>query len=251
MDRHRRNVWAMHNTEDHTRETAARSLWFRYGFAVVAVALAMAARVALAQLVGDRIRFSILFFAVLLTVQYAGRGPALLATLLGALAVDFLFMKPRGAFLFSGPAQYVDLTIYVAVCVGIAIFIEAAKTRATASVERLKRAQQALAHSEERIRLTVRFSGIAIWSWDVIENTVSADENACVLFGLPPGQYPATIEAFLALVYPDDRERVQCEYAAAVEKGTVYMAEFRIKRPGGELRTLSARGHALAATAAK
>src|SRR5665213_1311840 len=84
-----------------------------------------------------------------------GPGPALLATLLGALAVDYLFMNPRGTFLFSGLAQYVDVIICVGVCVGIAIFIEAAKKRAAASVERLKRAQQALAHSEERIRLTV------------------------------------------------------------------------------------------------
>jgi PAS domain S-box-containing protein len=232
------------HTEDQARETGARPLWFRYGCAVVAVAVAMAIRLMLAPLVGDRIRFSILFFAVILTVQYVGLGPALFATLLGALAVDYLFMNPRGTFLFSGPAQYVDVIIYAGVCVGIAIFIEAAKKRAAASVERLKRAQQALAHSEERIRLTVRFSGIAIWNWDVIENTVSADENACVLFGLPPGQYPSTIEAFMAHVYPDDRERVQFEYAAAVEKGTVYTAEFRIKRPGGEVRTLSVRGHA-------
>jgi PAS domain S-box-containing protein len=98
------------------------------------------------------------------------------------------------------------------------------------------------AQAEERLRLTLRSSGVAVWSWDIARNVVEADENCSVQFGLPIGEFPKTVEGFAATVHPDDRERVQREVAASVEHGAEYNTEFRIVRPDCAVRSLSTRG---------
>jgi PAS domain S-box-containing protein len=105
-----------------------------------------------------------------------------------------------------------------------------------------KRALEALARSEERLSLTLHSSGIGAWSWDNAPNIVEADENCSVLFGLPVGQFPQTVEGLAALVHPDDRNRVQQELAASVEDGAEYNTEFRVVPPEGAVRAVAARG---------
>jgi PAS domain S-box-containing protein len=103
-------------------------------------------------------------------------------------------------------------------------------------------AREALAQSEERLRLTLHSSGIAVWTWNIVTNIIEADENCSVQFGFPIGQFPKTVEGFAACVHPDDRERVQQEVAASIEHGTEYNTEFRIVQPSGAVRNLCARG---------
>jgi len=99
-------------------------------------------------------------------------------------------------------------------------------------------AQTELAQSEERLRLTLRSSGMAVWDWEIPSNVITADENCAVLFGLPIGQFPKTVEGFAALVHPDDRERVQQAVVASIEHGAKYHTEFRVLWPGGTVRNL-------------
>ena len=98
------------------------------------------------------------------------------------------------------------------------------------------------AQSEERLLLTLRSSGVAVWSWDIAANSVEADENCSVQFGFPIGQFPKTVEGFAACMHPDDRERVLQEAAASIEHGAEYKTEFRIVRPEGAVRNLVTSG---------
>jgi PAS domain S-box-containing protein len=103
-------------------------------------------------------------------------------------------------------------------------------------------AQEHLAQTEERSLLTLRASGIAVWSWNIGPNTVDFDENCSVQFGLPIGQFPKTVEEFAALVHPDDRMRVRQEVGNSVEHGAEYITEFRVVRPDGAVRSLATHG---------
>src|SRR5580658_7640127 len=108
-------------------------------------------------------------------------------------------------------------------------------------IRKLKLAREALAQSEERLRLTLHASGFAVWSWDITANIITADENCSILFGLPPGQFPQTVEGFAALIHPDDRERVQREITASLESAAEYTSDFRVVGSDGVVRCLAAR----------
>src|ERR1700685_4415957 len=94
---------------------------FRYGCAVVSVALATCVRILLDPVLGHQSPFPTLLFAVLLTAWYGGVRPALAAVILGVLFADYFLIAPLGSFGFKGAAQYVDLAFYVGVGVGIAV----------------------------------------------------------------------------------------------------------------------------------
>jgi NO-binding membrane sensor protein with MHYT domain len=102
--------------------------------------------------------------------------------------------------------------------------------------------REALAQTEERLRLTLKSTGIAVWTWNVAANSIEADENCSVLFGLPIGEFPKTVEGFSAMVHPDDRARVQDEVAAALEQRLDYNTEVRVIRPDCTVGFMAARG---------
>jgi diguanylate cyclase (GGDEF)-like protein/PAS domain S-box-containing protein len=114
--------------------------------------------------------------------------------------------------------------------------------RSLESRRRAERIDDLLAQSQERLTMMLRASGIGVWSWEIVADVVEADENCSVLFGLPLGQFPETAEGFAALLYPDDRGRVQQSVIATVERGAPYNTEFRVVWPDGTVRTLTVRG---------
>ena len=113
----------------------ARSTLLRYGGAALAVLLATAARLALDPILGDLFPFATLFLAVLVVAGYAGRGPALLATGLGAAASARFLLPPRDGLAVQGFENQAGLVLYLAVGAGIALLggaMRAARRRAEA-----------------------------------------------------------------------------------------------------------------------
>jgi PAS domain S-box-containing protein len=98
------------------------------------------------------------------------------------------------------------------------------------------------ARTEQHLHLALQSSGIGVWTWNIAANIVEADQNCSILFGLPIGQFPPTIEGFWALVHTADRERVQQEVAASMEHGAEYKTEFQVVWPEGAVRSVFARG---------
>src|SRR5579863_2323080 len=219
-----------------------RSFILRYGCAVISIGLATWIRALLDPALGDLSPFPTLLFAVLLTAWYGGVWPALVAVILGVFLADYFLIPPRGSFGFKGAAQYIDLAVYLGVGGGISVLGGMMHGATVAAVRKLQQTRDALATTEERSLLTLRASGIAVWSWQIAPNIIEADENSSVLFGLPVGQFPRKVEEFAEFEHPDDRERVQQEIAAAVEHGAEYSTEFRIVWPNGTIHSVTARG---------
>jgi PAS domain S-box-containing protein len=234
----------MNNLENPPLESTelSQAVVLRYGCALASIALATWVRLLLDPWLGQGSVLSILLFAVLLTAWYAGFRPAMTAAILGFFFADYFLLPPRGSFMVKYAHDWIELLFYLAVSSGIALLGGGMQARVQGYIRKLLQAQQALARTEERLRLTLHSSGISVWSWDIAPNTVQADEKCSALFGLPTGQFPPTVEGFAALVHPDDRERVQGEVAAAVEHGAEYNTEYRIVWPEGGVRYLAARG---------
>ena len=96
--------------------------------------------------------------------------------------------------------------------------------------------------SEDRLNLALKSSGVGTWSWNIVENSVFWDEYLHPLFGLKPGTFGGTFEAFATLVAPEERERVQREVTLAIEQNTEYDTEYRVVWPDASFHVLAARG---------
>jgi len=170
----------------------------------------------------------------------------------GMAAVTFIPMTATGTLAHAVKISSLDSVVigtFTMTILGLTILASRLDRRFSAQAFELRHltedavvARENLSHTQERLALTLRSAGIAVWSWQITPNIVEADENCSVQFGLPIGQFPKTVEGFAACVHPEDRERVQQEVAAAVQHGAEYKTEFRIVWPEGTVRILATRG---------
>jgi two-component system sensor histidine kinase UhpB len=115
-----------------------------------------------------------------------------------------------------------------------------------------KEAEEALQRSEARLRRGLEAARMGTWEWDLASGVVDWTDEAHTLFGLMPGQFPGTFEAFCQLVEPEDRDRVQREIAHALQTpGKNYSSELRVRWPNGTLHWLEGRGDVLRDDAGK
>ena len=96
----------------------------------------------------------------------------------------------------------------------------------------LKDAEAALRAGEARLRLAQEVAGVGTWEWDPEQDSFVWSPEHYALFGLSPAAgEPDSLEAFLAMVHPEDRAAVRVAAHDALASGE-YLAEFRILRPG-------------------
>jgi len=94
--------------------------------------------------------------------------------------------------------------------------------------------------SHEHLRLAVEAACVALWSWNVDDNTFNMDRRGFQLWGLP--QAPSIeFEELSANIHPADRDRVRAAFIATRSVEGSYEIDFRIV-VGDEIRWISARG---------
>ncbi|HSC60601.1 MAG TPA: PAS domain S-box protein, partial [Rhizomicrobium sp.] len=104
--------------------------------------------------------------------------------------------------------------------------------------------QEALARSEEQLRLATENAEIGMWDMDVVNNRNFSHPRVKMMFGIPPDEDPSS-EDFFALVHKDDVARVEAAYASAFdpEKRATYEVEYRATgRDDGIERWIHAKG---------
>jgi PAS domain S-box-containing protein len=104
------------------------------------------------------------------------------------------------------------------------------------------RASEALSRMNERFQLATHSAGMGIWDWDVVADTLVWDERTKEIYGAPSDLTP-NMAYLLRIVHPDDVERARAEFVAALSgKEQQLRTTFRINRPSGEERVISASG---------
>jgi len=96
--------------------------------------------------------------------------------------------------------------------------------------------------AETRLQLALSAGRMGTWSYDLRTGQQVWDEQQYTLFGVPPGT-EVTRELFMSLVLPADYPSVQFT-SADLRPGHFHDTEFRIRRPDGETRWLTARSFA-------
>lgn len=110
----------------------------------------------------------------------------------------------------------------------------------------LKQAQEDLQEKTERLLVALNASHTGTFRWNLRTNELTWDDALDHLFGLPSGQTARSLEQFLRMVHPDDRDSVlrACERCRATALD--FDAEFRVILPDGTIRWLYDRGKTIA-----
>jgi PAS domain S-box-containing protein len=106
-----------------------------------------------------------------------------------------------------------------------------------------KRSAEALASSENRLRLALIAAGMATCEWNLRDHTISWGGNHHQLFGFAPLQTRNTYHALKALVLEDDLAAFDDAIQRASSKGGEFAVEFRVRWPDGSLHWLQLQGH--------
>jgi len=101
----------------------------------------------------------------------------------------------------------------------------------------------ALRESETHLRLSQAGGGIGTWESDLINNRQKWSENCARLLGVPVPENP-TWEDFLAIVHPEDRQRVIDATTMHIERGTTYDVEYRAIASNGSVHWMRSKGQA-------
>ncbi|HEX6899669.1 MAG TPA: ATP-binding protein [Thermoanaerobaculia bacterium] len=100
--------------------------------------------------------------------------------------------------------------------------------------------------SEERLRLALDAGRMGTWEWDLLTGGLSWSAGMERLFGLAPGTFEGTLDAFQRHLHPGDREPVVRYLAEAAEGEREPHVEYRVLRPDGQLRWIESWAHLLA-----
>jgi PAS domain S-box-containing protein len=119
------------------------------------------------------------------------------------------------------------------------IAFSAAKLRAEA---RRKQVENRLRMSESRLTLAQSAAHLGVWDRDLHTNVLTISGEYSRLCGLTPDHPSFTYEEWLALIHPDDRERVQALMRETLERTHVWDAEYRVVWPDGSAHWMLGKG---------
>ncbi|HEY2318002.1 MAG TPA: PAS domain S-box protein [Solirubrobacteraceae bacterium] len=114
-------------------------------------------------------------------------------------------------------------------------------------ITRAKAAESALREGRRLLDESQSVAGVGSWTWNLDSGEPAWSAQQYLLHGVSPLSDAPPLEEFLALVHPEDRERVRATISDIVRRRRPFADEYRVTLPGGRTRTLSVRGDYLAA----
>jgi PAS domain S-box-containing protein len=103
-----------------------------------------------------------------------------------------------------------------------------------------KRSELALRESEARLRLAQQVARVGTFEWNCQTGVNTWTRELEAIYGLAPGEFAGTEQAWENLVHPDDRPEVSRQVQQAMETGK-FETEWRVVWPDGTLRWLAGR----------
>lgn len=104
-----------------------------------------------------------------------------------------------------------------------------------------KRTEHKLQESREKLNLALENGNIGVWEWDLKTNEVIWDERMEKMFGIQPGSFEGTNEAFYRFLNEEDVPHIQKAIKNALEKDIPFETIYRIKS-NGSLKYINTKG---------
>jgi PAS domain S-box-containing protein len=113
----------------------------------------------------------------------------------------------------------------------------------TRPIQQRKEAESALRESEERLRLALEGADAGFWDWHIPSGNAVFSDRFYTMLEYLPGEFPATYEAWVELMHPDDRKRVIPDLERQIREGDSQLEiEYRTKAKEGTWIWLLGRG---------
>jgi PAS domain S-box-containing protein len=109
----------------------------------------------------------------------------------------------------------------------------------------LRDEREALRTTEERMRFALEAAGVGIWDLNFTTGVLQWSEILEAQYGLRPGTFGGSFDAFIEHVVADDRVSVLETYARARTSGADFWTQHRAIWPDGAVRWLSGAGRIL------
>jgi PAS domain S-box-containing protein len=188
------------------------------------------------------LHYTIFPFMIWAALRFGQRGTTTVTFVASSLAI-WSTVNGRGPFAMATVHEsLVMLELFRAVVSVTGLVLGAAIGERNEAERRAAADYASVQVSEERLRLALEAGRMGVWDWNIATDEVKWSENLEPIYGLRPGTFGGTAEAFVALVHPDDRELVRRAITDAVEGRSSYDVEFRNVWPDGTVHWMSATG---------
>lgn len=106
----------------------------------------------------------------------------------------------------------------------------------------IRAAEREAAASEQRLRLAHEAAELGSWHWDMATGVTVWDEELEAIYGMPPGGFDGTFDAWEATLHPDDHDQAMAIVEEAIGARSSYVLRNRIFWPDGTVRWIEAHG---------
>ena len=227
-----------------------RSTLWRYGLAILAVAVALLVTLA-SRYFGLTSRSAAFLAAILLTGWYAGPGPLVVAMVLSTFAFDFFFLDPVYTVgLQWGPDPYLVWFLLFAI---LAAWFSAARRRSAALLEQARSELEdrvvartaELQRSEAFLAAGQELSHTGSWGRRISTGDGYWSEETYRIYGLDPKGSVPTRQQMLDMCHPDDRHLLDRAMHSLTGEVRRFDLDLRIVRPDGSVRYVHTQGQAV------
>ena len=154
--------------------------------------------------------------------------------------LPFLLFTGRGSEEIASEAISRGVTDYLQKEMGSDQYAVLAN-RITNAVERY-RSQRELEEREQRLARAQEVAALGNWNWDFESRVLRGSAQTYRIFGVDPASFDGSLESFLELVHPDDRDAVRNRIDAVLDDGESFSMDYRVVRPDGEVRFVHGEG---------
>jgi PAS domain S-box-containing protein len=105
-----------------------------------------------------------------------------------------------------------------------------------------KKSEESLKSINERFALATTAAAISVWEHDFITDMIQIDDNFNKIYGNTQSNYQIEFNQFNKFIHPDDVDIIKINIEEAIKSDKNMNYEFRIIRPDGNIRNISAYG---------
>ncbi|MEO5931036.1 MAG: PAS domain S-box protein, partial [Candidatus Kapaibacterium sp.] len=209
-----------------------------YVVALLSAAIAILLKTSLNSLVPNSSPYLLGLAPVMVAAWYGGLGPGILATIIVAVAGNYLYAEPRWSFLLGTPGEVLHFLLFIVEGIlisALSAMLHRSRRSAERQAEEARMHEETLRQSEERFRIAAGCASDLTYEIDLRTGIIEWFGDIDGRLGYAPGKFPRTAQARLEMIYPDDRPMVREAMDRHLADRRPFEVEYRVIRADGAL----------------